>query len=277
VSWTTWEPAPFVLGGAGLMLALFAGAFVRLRRRGCRRHATWPRAALFALAIAGGTLALVSALDEAGDHYLLSAHMLQHVVIGDAAPALALVALRGPLLFFLLPRRAVRRLARLGPLRHALAFVLRPHVSLAAWMLVIAAWHIPAAYDYALTSQTVHELEHVSFIAVGLLAWTQLVDPARRLSCRERLGCMAAMAGFALVLGAALITASPLYPSYAHESVRLFGIGPARDQQLAGLIMIGEQLLALGLCAWFLVPGRVELRHRPLLPHSPLSSLWRPT
>jgi hypothetical protein len=42
-------------------------------------------------------------LDEAGDGYLLSAHMLQHVLIGDAAPALALVALRGPLLFFLLP------------------------------------------------------------------------------------------------------------------------------------------------------------------------------
>src|SRR5262245_32845856 len=275
MSWTTWDPAPFVLGGAGLMLLLFGYAFVRLRRRGCRKHAAASKAALFALAIAVGTLPLVSALDEAGDSYLLSAHMLQHVLIGDAAPALALVALRGPLLFFLLPRAALRRLARLGPLRHGLNFALRPGVSLATWMLVIAAWHVPAAYDYALTHGTVHHLEHLSFIVVGLLAWAQLVDPSHRISAHERLGCMAAMATFALGLGAALIAAPPLYPSYAHESVRLFGISPARDQQLAGLVMIGEQLLALSVCAWFLIP-RPEWQ-RPLLLHRPLFSLWRPT
>jgi cytochrome c oxidase assembly factor CtaG len=276
MSWTTWDPAPLVLGGAGLTLVLFMYAFIRLRRRGCRKHATGSKAALLVLAITIGTLPLVSALDEAGDSYLLSAHMLQHVLIGDAAPALALVALRGPLLFFMLPRTAVRQLARHGPLRRALAFMLRPRVSLAAWMLVIAAWHVPAAYDYALRNQTVHDLEHLSFIAVGVLAWTQLVDPAHHSSRSERLSCMVAMGAFALGLGVALIAAPPLYPSYAHESFRLFGIGPARDQQLAGLVMIGEQLLALGLCASFLLPRRSELR-RPLSPDRPLFSLWRPT
>jgi cytochrome c oxidase assembly factor CtaG len=144
-------------------------------------------------------------------------------------------------------------------------------------MLVIAAWHIPAAYDYALTNQTVHDLEHLSFIAAGLFAWNQLVDPARHLSREQRLGCMVAMATFALVLGAALIAAPPLYPSYAHGSVRLFGIGPAQDQRLAGLVMIGEQVLALGLCAWFLMPHRFELRRRPRSPDRRLSSLWRAT
>jgi putative membrane protein len=277
MNWTTWEPAPPVLGGAGLMLLLFTYAFVRLRRRGCRQHATWSRAALFAVAITVGTLALVSALDEAGDSYLLSAHMLQHVLIADAAPALALVALRAPLLFFMLPRQGLRRLARLRPLRRALAFLLRPRVSLAAWMLVIAAWHVPAAYDYALTTQTVHDLEHLSFIAVGLLAWTQLVDPARHNSYRERLGCMAAMGAFTLGLGAALMAAPPLYPSYAHQSVRLFGLAPARDQELAGLLMIAEQFTALGVCAWLLLPRRFELRHLLLPPYRPVSSLWRPT
>src|SRR5262249_33300113 len=163
MSWTTWDPAPLILGGAGLMLSLFTYAFVRLRRRGCRKHATLSRILLFALAIGVGTLPLVSALDEAGDSYLFSAHMLQHLMIGDAARAVALVALRGPLLFFLLPRPALRRVAHLGPVRRAFAVMLRPRVSLAAWMLVIAAWHVPAAYDYALTNETVHDLEHLSF------------------------------------------------------------------------------------------------------------------
>jgi hypothetical protein len=45
---------------------------------------------------------------------------------------------------------------------------------------------------------------------------------------------MVAMLAFALALGGLLLAAPPLYPAYAHQSVRLFGIGPALDQYLAG-------------------------------------------
>jgi len=98
------------------------------------------------LALALATLPLVSPLDQAGDKFLLSAHMLQHVLIGDAAPALALVVLRGPLLFFVLPAPILRVLGHRRRLRGTLAFLLRPPVSLALWALVIGAWHVPAAY-----------------------------------------------------------------------------------------------------------------------------------
>jgi len=262
VSWTAWNPAPLVLGGAGLALMLFLRAFLRLRRRSRTDHAGWSRAALFVVALALGTLALISPVDAAGDSYLLSAHMLQHVLIGDVAPALALVALRGPLLFFLLPTSVLRCVARPGRLRQALAVLLRPRISLGAWMLVMTVWHLPAAYDYALAHEAVHELEHGSLIAVGLLAWSQIVDPARRKTLRptQRLGCMLAMTSFALLLGGILLLTSPLYPAYAHESTRLFALSPSRDQQLAGLVMIGEQLVALGLCAWYLLAQRESSR-----------------
>jgi cytochrome c oxidase assembly factor CtaG len=215
-------------------------------------------------------LPLVSPLDELGDEYLLSGHMLQHVLIGDAAPALALFALRGPLLFFVFPNALLRRAARFRGLRRGLAFLLRARVSLTLWMVVLAAWHVPAAYDFALAHETVHDLEHASFIAVGLLAWTQLVDPAHRNSLRERLGCMIGMGAFTLVLGTVLIAAAPLYPAYADQATRLFALSATRDQQLAGLVMIGEQLAALGLCAWFLFPARATrartaLTERPVL------------
>jgi putative membrane protein len=120
--------------------------------------------------------------------------MLQHVLLGDAAPALALVALRGPLLFFVLPASVLRPLGRGRLLRGTLAFLLRPSVRLAVWALVIGAWHIPAAYDYALGHQAVHDVEHFSFLAVGLLVWAQLVNPAHRHQLRpsQRLGCMVA-------------------------------------------------------------------------------------
>ena len=97
---SAWEAPVAVLAGAAFALVLFGQALVRLRRRGRKDHAGWDRAALFALAVTLGTLALISPLDYIGEEYLLSAHMFQHVVIGDLAVALAVVALRGPLTFF---------------------------------------------------------------------------------------------------------------------------------------------------------------------------------
>jgi putative membrane protein len=267
MSWTTWDPAPGGLAGAGLALLLFLQAFRRLRRRGRSDHTPWSRLALFALAVALGTLPLVSPLDELGDSYLLSGHMLQHVLIGDAAPALGLVALRGPLLFFLLPRTLMRRLARVRLLRRALTLLLRRRVSLAAWMTIIGVWHVPAAYDYALINQTVHDLEHLSFITVGLLAWVQVLDPAHRNSSAQRLGCMIAMSAFAIVLGGVLTVSAPLYPSYAHVTTHAFGIGPSLDQHLAGALMIAAQVGSLAVCACFLLRAdrtrRVALGGRP--------------
>jgi cytochrome c oxidase assembly factor CtaG len=139
---SVWEAPVAVLAGAALALALFGQAFVRLRRRGRKDHAGWDRAALFALAVALGTLALVSPLDYIGEEYLLSAHMLQHVIIGDVAVALAVVALRGPLTFFLIPSNVLGRLARLTSLRSGLRLLLNPKVAFVLWAVVIAAWHV---------------------------------------------------------------------------------------------------------------------------------------
>jgi putative membrane protein len=262
---SAWEAPVAVLAGAAFALALFGQAFVRLRRRGRRDHAGWDRAALFSLAVALGTLALVSPLDYVGEEYLLSAHMLQHVVIGDLAVALAIVAIRGPLTFFLIPAAVLGRLARLGGLRAFLAFLLRPKVAFALWAVVIAAWHVPAAYDYTLTHQAVHDVEHLSFVVVGVLVWTQLVDPARRreLTTVGRLALAIALFAAGQILADVLIFAQrPLYGAYAEQPDRLLGPSPLADQRLAGLVMMGEQLLTLGTFVALLLFAQ----HRKLFP-----------
>jgi putative membrane protein len=246
---SAWEAPPAVLIGSAVALALFGQAFVRLRRRGRADHAGWDRAALFGSAVAVGTLALVSPLDYIGEEYLLSAHMLQHVVIGDLAPALAITALRGPLVFFLIPAAALSPLARTGWLRAFLRFVLRPWIAFGIWAVVIAVWHIPALYDYTLTHQVVHDLEHLTFVLAGVLVWTLLVDPARRgdLSHAGRIGLAIALFAAGQVLADVLIFAMrPLYPAYAEQPRRLLGLSPLADQRLAGLVMMAEQLLTLG-------------------------------
>ena len=260
---SAWSAPPAVLVGAAIALLLFGQAFVRLRRRGRHDHAGWDRAALFVAGVAVATLALVSPLDAAGEEYLLSAHMLEHVLIGDLAPALLLVAIRGPLTFFLLPQWVLRPLAKVAPLRRFLGQLLRPRVALAYWALVFAFWHIPAAFDLTLENRVVHDLEHVTFVLAGILVWAQLVDPARRreLTVGGRLTLAAVLFAAGQVLAYVLIFSfSPLYGPYAAQDERLFGLSPLTDQRLAGLVMMSEQVMTLGLCAAFLI--RVYGRQR---------------
>jgi cytochrome c oxidase assembly factor CtaG len=246
-----WDPAPAVLAGAGLALLLFAQGFARLRRRGRSDHAPWSRALLFSLGLAVLVLALVSPLDGIGEDDLLSAHMLQHVLIGDAAPALLLLAVRGPLVVFLLPGGVMGFLARLRPLRAALSFLLRPGVSFGVWAAAFAAWHVPAAYDFVLTRPALHNLEHASFVVAGLLAWNQLVDPVRRaaLGVPGRVAFAVALFAAGLVLSDVLIfSLDPLYGAYALQEERLLGLSALTDQRLAGLVMMLEQTVTLGTC-----------------------------
>jgi putative membrane protein len=253
-----WEFPPTIVVCAVVALALFVRAFVRLRRRGRADHAGWGRLALFVAAIAASILPLVSPLDAAGDGYLISAHMLQHVLIGDVAPALALAALRGPLLFFFVPAEIVRLATHRPRMRRTLHTISRPDVSFVLWACTIAAWHVPPAYDYALSHPFVHQTEHLTFVAAGTLVWMQLVDPARRhaLSREQRLEYAAGIFFCGLVLSAVLmLSAGPLYPAYADQQFRLFGWSALRDQQLAGGVMLVEQSLALGACAFMLTRG----------------------
>jgi putative membrane protein len=260
-----------VLAGSALALILFAQAWIRLRRRGRPDLAGYDRLALFVTAVVLGTLALVSPLDPIGEEYLLSAHMLEHVLIGDAAVALAMVALRGPLVFFLLPPFILGPLARVGQLRSFLAFLLRPKVSFLVWAAVFAGWHYPPAYDYVLDHQVVHDLQHVTFVIAGILVWAQLVDPARRGELRRsgRIAFAVALFACGQILSDILIFSfDPLYPAYAAQDERLLGLSPLADQQLAGIVMMVEQTLTLGICVALLL----HASHRELVRHEAAES-----
>ncbi len=248
-----WTLDPVVLAAAVLAAVCFAAGVRRLRARGRADLAGAGRAALFALALAAGTLALVSPLDPAADR-LLSAHMLQHVLLGDLAPALLVVALRGPLLFFAVPRPLLVGLARATWLRRALGVLLRPAVSFGLWAVSLAAWHIPGVYGAALESPGLHVAEHLSFFLGGLLVWSQLVDPARRraLSDTHRLFyALALFAGSQVLVNTLILSYRPLYPAYVGLDDPLFGLTALADQQAAALVMMIEQVLTLGTFAYF--------------------------
>ena len=39
------------------------------------------------------------------------------------------------------------------------------------------AWHVPAAYDFALEHEHWHDFEHICFLATSLLFWGCLLRP----------------------------------------------------------------------------------------------------
>src|SRR4051812_15843042 len=72
----------------------------------------------------------VTPLDSLAFHYLLSAHLLQNVVIAEWAPALLVLSVTPAL---------ARRIELLRPVR----LLARPYVALPLWLAVYDTWHVP--------------------------------------------------------------------------------------------------------------------------------------
>jgi len=247
--WGAWSLDPLVLALAAVAVAFFVSGWRRLRRRR-PELAPWSRLALFLAGVGVVLVGLLSPLDAIAEEYLQSAHMLQHVLIADLGIVLALLAVRGPLSMFFLPRDLLAPLARAQPLRRGLSFLLRPRVAVPLWIAVMVAWHIPPLYDAALRHAVVHRAEHLSFVVVGALVWTLLIDPARhgRLTVNERLGLAVLLFWIGQVLAYPFVFGfQPYYDVYVDQPHRLFGLSALTDQKLAGLVMMIEQAATLGI------------------------------
>ena len=240
---------------AAFAALLFAQAVVRLRRRGRADLAGWDRIVLFAAGLGVSLFAVVGPLDRLADDKLLSAHMAQHVLIGDLGPALMIVALRGPLLVFFLPTAVLAPLARSARVRAVVSTLLRPRVAFSLWAANLAIWHVPYLYDLALAHQGLHDFEHLCWAFTGVLVWTLLIDPGshKRLTVGGRVALAAAMFATGQILTDVLVFSfTPLYPAY-HGA---YGISAVTDQQLAGIVMMVEQLATLGACVALLLRPR---------------------
>jgi cytochrome c oxidase assembly factor CtaG len=227
-------------------LAGYAGIYV-WRFRAARREAGGRGAgARQALAFAGALtvllIATVSPLDALGEEYLFSAHMVQHLLLGDIAPLLTLLALSRVIL-----RPATRRLARveraLGPHAH-------PVCALVLFLALTYVWHIPALYNAALEQPPLHALEHASFFTAGTLLWWPLIQPVpmrrplRGLTPFAYLG--AAKAGVGL-LGVYLVWSSGVAYSFYEGVPRIWGLSAIEDQNAGGALMMVEQSVVLAL------------------------------
>jgi cytochrome c oxidase assembly factor CtaG len=133
-------------------------------------------------------------------------------------------------------------------------FITRPAVSFLLGNMLIAVWHLPAMYDYALRYEMVHALQHSSFIPAALLAWWPILSPlpqwprlSRPLQCLY-LFLQTIPGG---LIGALITLSAPGIYGFYELAPRLWNISLADDQEGAGLMMwVGGGLLFL---AWITV------------------------
>jgi putative membrane protein len=229
-------------------IALFALLYaVGWLRRANRGGAARAQAAYFAAGIAALVLALNSPL-AALDDELFWAHMTQHVLLLVVAPPLILLGRPWATIWRIFPlptRRAaahdVLRLSERPCIRAAWRVMTAPVTALVTFVGVLAVWHIPVLYDATLSSPGVHILEHSTFLASGILFWSQLVDSP---PVRSRLGYPARALHATFAMGASWLLAlvialgsEPLYEGYARLASRPGGISALADEQLAAGIM----------------------------------------
>ena len=252
-----WSAPPAVLSVAGLAAVLYGHGWLRLRRRGRRDLADWKRAVTFTVGLAVVLAGLVTPIHTIGENHLLWMHMLQHVLIGDLGIALMVVAVRGPLLVFMLPAPVLAKVARDRDVRAIVSFLLRPPVACGLWLANLGIWHIPSLYDTAVLHPALHDLEHACWMLAGLLVWTLLIDPGshRRLTLRGRVALAVGMFAAGQVLTDVLVFSfHPLYPLYRGG----YGFSALEDQRLAGIVMMFEQLLTLGTLVFCLIRPRLQ-------------------
>lgn len=271
---TAWEADPLAVVALLALGWAYARGLQRLRRRagGTAPLARWrPRA--FAGGMLALAVALISPLHVAGET-LLSAHMIQHLLLMTAAPPL-LIAGRPVLVcsWAVSDRRREaahralrglrRRTWRSGPVAAAIT---------AGYLAVLWAWHLPPVYEAALESWVLHGLEHTTMLGVACLLWWAVL---RRGVSRYGAGVLAmALTGAGGGALAALLTfsARSWYRPYDPAAAG-WPLTALDDQQLAGAVLwvvggLAHAAAAAVLFAWWL---RALERRRPPVARSPVS------
>ncbi len=215
---------------------------------------------------AAGLLVLLVAISPPVDTLsgqLLTAHMAEHLLIGDIAALLLVLGLTGPMMAPLLRKRVI------SPLR----VLSHPVVAIVVWAVNFYAWHIPAVYQAALRHDALHAVEHATFLAFGIAVWMALLGPLpkpRWFSNAGRLVYIVSVRLIGTVLANVMIFAGTVfYPYYAPGDAH-WHISPVADQVAAGgVMMVEESFLTIGLFCWlFMRVARENEQRQELLDYA---------
>jgi putative membrane protein len=157
------------------------------------------------------------------DEELLTAHMVQHLLLMTIGPAFILLGF--PALALRIPDLFQR--------------MTNPVFCWCASAAVLIAWHVPAVFVLSFRSMMWHNIEHATFFVAGLLFW-QPVIPSRPSGHRAEWSIVIYL--FMATLPCDALSAflafcgRVIYPAYLNVP-RHFGLSALQDQECAGALM----------------------------------------
>jgi cytochrome c oxidase assembly factor CtaG len=223
---------------AVLILAqlLYLRGWLLLSRTSPQTIPIW-RAMFFSCGLISVWLAAASPLAML-DEELLTAHMVQHLLLMTIGPAFILLGF--PSLVLLGTNGRIPDLADpKAPRRNRFQILANPLFCWFAAVAVLIGWHIPAAFALGFRSGMWHHVEQATFLAAGFLFWSPVI-PARPGEAHAQwsvviylfMGTLPcdALSAFLAFCGRVV------YPVYL-EVPRHFALSALQDQECAGALM----------------------------------------
>jgi putative membrane protein len=213
---------------------------------------------------AGLLLALLAVVSPMGywSYRFIWVRNLQDVVLAIVAPALIVLGAPWlPLSRGLGLSGRLRRLERSGQAEDEAGQVVQPGWQAVPILVTVAfcalwwVWHLPGPFDAAVTSSVVYAAEVVTYLAVGILFWLQIVEspPLRpRLAPLNRVALVVGAAASCTVLGLIRVYGPGLaYPAYLGLGHGLASV--VAYQQVGGAILWVIPLIPFSIVAVALV------------------------
>ncbi len=169
-------------------------------------------------------------LHHIAEDYLYSAHMLQHMMLSYFMPPLVLLAT---------PTWLLRLLVGTGRTWRVVTFMTKPVVAAVVFNVAVMVTHIPPVVNASVQSAPLHYALHLLVVLTAVLMWMPVVGPFHelRISDAAKPIYLFLQSVVPTVPAGWLTFAEGVVYKHYNQPVRVWGISPTDDQQIAGAIM----------------------------------------
>jgi putative membrane protein len=230
--WLTWHPHPdVILVVVGMLAAYWYALAVWQKSVPEGEHASRSNVAFYCTGVFVIYAAAGSPIHDLSEQYLLSMHMVQHMLFTLVAP---------PLLLAGIPNWLYQKLLCGPRVKPVATVVLNPLLAIFAFNMLLVISHLPHVVDYALTHHWFHFVVHVGLVTTGLMMWWPVITKVPglpQLSYPYQMAYLFVQSLVPAVVGSFItFSNSAVYEFYA-EAPRIWGLTAVQDQQAGAFVM----------------------------------------
>ncbi len=232
VWWLDWHLHPdVILVCAALLGAYFYAVYYLRPHISDAGRVKRSQVLYFTLGVLTLYLAAGSPIHDLSEQYLLSVHMIQHLLFTLVAP---------PLLLAGVPAWVWQALLRSPRVLAAARVAVNPLVAFGVFNFLIVVTHLPHVVDYALTEHWFHFLVHAALVVSATAMWWPVmsnVPELPRLSYPLQMGYLFVQSLLPAVIGSFLTFSRTAAYEFYERAPRIWGIDAVEDQQMGALVM----------------------------------------